>query len=413
MILKKKPGQGNVYEAALERTRYIYSMFDHVAVSFSGGKDSTAVLHIALQVAKETGRLPLHVFFFDEEAIHPPTIEYVDRIRQRDDISLDWYCLQAKHRNACSQASPWWHCWDDDCPDLWVRPMPEHGISSHPEFRKGMTIPDISPRLFPSSLGQVCVLTGMRSQESIRRYRIVANKRNENFLQAHTENGNVRKGHPIYDWDSNDVWRLVAHKALDYNRTYDILDKTGLYEDYLGQRVCPPFGEEPLRGLWIYAQCWPEMWHKMLARVPGVATAWRYANTALYSVAIDSPPMGLTWKQYAQVLADNFAGKEREHINESVSQSVKLHYSKSTLALNDEGPDPISGCDWKFLCKCIIRGDFKGRSRQSMDQNAAPTRKKMGINLRQAIELYGEPEFKADRLHQIIKIEEEENRIIE
>jgi predicted phosphoadenosine phosphosulfate sulfurtransferase len=51
-------------------------------VSFSGGKDSTAVLNTALVVAKELGRLPLDVVFFDEEAIHPPTIEYVERVRQ-------------------------------------------------------------------------------------------------------------------------------------------------------------------------------------------------------------------------------------------------------------------------------------------------------------------------------------------
>ena len=52
-IRKKEFKETSVYEEALARTRYIYENADHVSVSFSGGKDSTAVLNIALQVARE------------------------------------------------------------------------------------------------------------------------------------------------------------------------------------------------------------------------------------------------------------------------------------------------------------------------------------------------------------------------
>ena len=74
---KKEYIDQNVWDTSLERIRSIYDSFDKVIVSFSGGKDSTAVLHCALEVAKEKNQLPLDVVFFDEEAIHPPTIEYV------------------------------------------------------------------------------------------------------------------------------------------------------------------------------------------------------------------------------------------------------------------------------------------------------------------------------------------------
>lgn len=43
----------NVYEAGLERIRFIFDEFPEVIVSFSGGKDSTNVLNLALKVAKE------------------------------------------------------------------------------------------------------------------------------------------------------------------------------------------------------------------------------------------------------------------------------------------------------------------------------------------------------------------------
>jgi len=88
-IRKKEYINENVYEETLKRIRYLYDSFDKVIVSFSGGKDSTALLNCALVVAKEKNKLPLKAVFFDEEAIHPPTIEYVERIRQNPDIDLE------------------------------------------------------------------------------------------------------------------------------------------------------------------------------------------------------------------------------------------------------------------------------------------------------------------------------------
>ena len=48
----------NVYEAALERFRYIFREFygkRKIVVTMSGGKDSTVVLNLAHEVMKEMG----------------------------------------------------------------------------------------------------------------------------------------------------------------------------------------------------------------------------------------------------------------------------------------------------------------------------------------------------------------------
>jgi len=93
----------NVYELALDRVRQAYEMFDTVKVMFSGGKDSTVVLNVVLEVARELNRLPLEVIFFDEEAISYETEDYVRRVAELPDINLRWLCIPIKHRNATSR----------------------------------------------------------------------------------------------------------------------------------------------------------------------------------------------------------------------------------------------------------------------------------------------------------------------
>lgn len=387
-LRKKKYTSASVYDAAIDRIRYLYKRFDHVVVSFSGGKDSTAVLNLTIEVARELGRLPVHAIFVDEEAIHPTTIEYVERVRQLPEVKLDWYCLPVKHRNACSNEQPFWYCWNPDERHLWVREPPPFAIMEHPQFEFGEAFQDWMPKIFPNEMGSVCVLNGIRTQESLRRYRVIAMKKNDAFYQSGAENKNAYKGYPIYDWSSEDVWKLVQLKGYDYNRTYDIFNKTELFNKLLTQRVCPPFGEEPLRGLWVYAECFPELWHKMLNRVKGVNTAWRYANTELYSN--HEKPEGVTWKAYALMVLETYTEAEyREQVRATMNELIQRHYAKTDDPIADEEGHPMSGCSWKFLAKIAIKGDFKGRQKQNMLAEAEKSMKKLGLNLEQTKERYG------------------------
>jgi predicted phosphoadenosine phosphosulfate sulfurtransferase len=384
----KKYQDKDVYEAALERIHYCYKRFDNVVVSFSGGKDSTAVLNLTIEVARELNRLPVHAIFVDEEAIHPPTVEYVERVRSNPDVLLDWYCLPVKHRNACSNEQPFWYCWNPDERHLWVRELPLCGITSHPKFQFGDSFQEWMPKIFPITMGSVVVLTGIRTQESLRRYRVIASKKNDAFVTSKAEGGNSYRAFPIYDWSSEDVWKLVQLKGYDYNHTYDIFNKTEMYNRLLTQRVCPPYGEEPLRGLWVYAECFPELWHKMLYRVKGVATAWRYANTELYSNW--DKPENMTWEQYCRMVLETYTEIEyRNMVAENINKLIKAHYKKTNDPLKDAEPHPLSGCSWKFLAKIAIKGDFKGRQAQQMIADGEKMLKKLGLTLEEAQDLYG------------------------
>jgi predicted phosphoadenosine phosphosulfate sulfurtransferase len=378
----------NVLEAALDRIRYCYKRFDHVVVSFSGGKDSTAVLNLTIKVARELGKLPVHTVFVDEEAIHPTTVEYVERVRRNPDVRLDWYCLPVKHRNACSNEQPFWYCWHPGERELWVRELPEGAITEHPAFKWEDSFQEWMPRMFRESAGAVCLLTGIRTQESLRRFRVIVSKKNDAFVTTKAEHNNSYRGFPIYDWSSEDVWRLVAEWGLDYNHTYDIFNKTKLHGKLLTQRVCPPFGEEPLRGLWVYAECFPELWHKMLNRVPGVATAWRYANTELYSD--HSKPDNMSWQAYCKLILETYPEVEyRNLIIRTINDLIRLHYTKTDMPIADEDTHPVSGCSWKFLTRIAIKGDFKGRQAQAMLSQAERVLKSRNMTLDEARLKYG------------------------
>jgi probable phosphoadenosine phosphosulfate sulfotransferase protein len=67
----------NVYEAAKDRIRKLFSMGDRLGVCFSGGKDSTALLHLTLEVTSELGIQKLPVIFLDQECEYTYTVEYM------------------------------------------------------------------------------------------------------------------------------------------------------------------------------------------------------------------------------------------------------------------------------------------------------------------------------------------------
>lgn len=51
---KRKYGEKDVYEVLQERLNYLFTEFDNIYVSFSGGKDSGLLLNLTLDFQKNT-----------------------------------------------------------------------------------------------------------------------------------------------------------------------------------------------------------------------------------------------------------------------------------------------------------------------------------------------------------------------
>ncbi|MFC8723731.1 phosphoadenosine phosphosulfate reductase domain-containing protein [Streptomyces bacillaris] len=372
----------DVFTMACERMAYVLDTHDKALVSFSGGKDSTAVLNVALHVLDHEPslrrHLPLRVVFFDEEAIPQETEDYVRRVAQRDDVALEWYCLPVQHRNACSRTSPYWWPWAPEDEAKWCRPLPPEAITTLPGFpiwppQERLTIPNINGLIAPPP-HTTATLMGIRAQESLIRAHAVRLRPVDNYIVKYSitkgrqaaayDGGNVWKAYPIYDWRTEDVWAATRLYGWDYNKAYDLMEMAGIGPS--GQRCSPAFGEEPLQKIHVYAQCFPDVWARMSERVPGIGAAYRYARTELYGYGGKPPkPDGQTWPAFITHYVRKHGTDVQPKVAARIADVIARHYRKTTHPILPQSPHPDTGLNWSFLLTIAMRGDFKQRRQES------------------------------------------------
>lgn len=373
--LRQKNIETDVYTLAKYRINRAFDLFDKIVVSFSGGKDSTVILQLTYEIAKERNKLPLEVIFFDEEALHPTTIDYVERVSKNPDFDFKWFCLDYKHVNACSKSSPYWYTWNKEEEHRWCRPLPEKAITHVDGWYRGLAQYDVPKIIYPKSIGiTIGLIIGLRAQESLRRRRVVSNREHDNFIGSYSDSQNKQHKHiqtikPIYDWLHNDVWTAPHKFGWDYNRTYDLYDRLGV--SLHDQRVAPPYGQQPVRNLWLYAQAFPALWEKMVNRVPGAATAARYANSPLYSLGTSvssvQKPDNQTWKEYIQQQLEKWPPDVKFKVARRIKNEIRKHFRKTSDPIPEEDrhlnleTGVSTALSWRWLAKVAQSGDFKGR----------------------------------------------------
>lgn len=224
----------NVVDAARERLRHVYDSFDTVAVQFSGGKDSSALLLLAKEIHEERGLGPVTVIFRDEEMVSPSVVRYVEWVKDLPWVNMEWYCLPMGQ-------------------EVWVLGRREYVLlwSANRE-REGRLIRDIPPwaitaqdfgltneKVVPEPIdyytmqgkeGNVAFLTGIRANESMIRYRSVVQKLHENYINRPYRLSKaipLRLVKPIYDWNTDDVLKYIVDNNFPYCDYYDYAAMSG------------------------------------------------------------------------------------------------------------------------------------------------------------------------------------------
>jgi predicted phosphoadenosine phosphosulfate sulfurtransferase len=363
----------NVLLASEERIKYAFDNFEKIYLSFSAGKDSTVMLHLTMQEAKKRN-VKIGVLIVDLEGQYKLTIEHIyECVKEYSDfIDLYWVCLPIHLRNAVSVYEPFWMCWDSDVKKDWIRELPKESISDvnyFPFFRKGMEFEEFVPEFgeWYSQGKTTACLVGIRTDESLNRYRTIASNKkimfdNKQYTTKVTEN--VFNFYPIYDWTTEDIWIYHAkNPEKRYNKLYELMHKAGL--SISQQRICQPYGDDQRRGLWLFHLIEPETWAKVVTRVNGANSGSLYVNEsgAINGYNNITKPKNHTWKSFSILFLNSLPDITKEHYLNKIYTFEKWWKERGyNNGIPDEAPSILESKklapSWKRVCKSLLRNDF-------------------------------------------------------
>lgn len=359
----------DVLTAARERIAWTFDNIPRIYVSFSGGKDSTVMLHLVADEARKRGKR-FGVLFVDLEGQYKLTIDHIADCYQMyaDVIDPYWVALPIHLRNAVSAYQPQWVCWDPDARQDWIREPPEMAITDEgyfPFFRRAMEFEEFVPEFGHwYSQGKLCAcFVGIRTRESLNRWRtIMSGKKTPLDDKQYTTwcSDSLYNVYPIYDWHAKDIWIYHGrHPEKPYNKLYDRMHQAGLTLHQM--RICQPYGDDQRKGLWLFHIIEPETWSKIVARVNGANQGALYAqNTGnILGVGKITLPDGHTWQSFAMLLLASMPEKTQEHYKNKIAVFLKWYEERGYPdGIPDDGPLTKESPSWKRICKSLLRNDY-------------------------------------------------------
>lgn len=369
-----KQGLGmNVLKAARLRVGLAFGAFPRLYVSFSAGKDSTVLLHLAAEEARRRRR-KLGVLLVDLEGQYRLTVEHALEMFERyaDVIEPYWVALPLSLRNAVSDFEPKWRCWDPAERERWIRKPPKVAITEPPAdwvwFEPGMEFEDFVPRFGDwYSQGELCgCMVGIRTDESLNRWRSLAHRSKQRFQRWQWSTwvtGSVYNLYPVYDWKTADIWTYHGQTRLPYNRLYDRMYQAGVPLHH--QRICQPYGDDQRRGLWLFHLIEPDTWTRVVARVAGANSGALYAQDRgnILGNAKVSRPEGHTWQSFANLLLGSMPGPTAEHYRNKIALFIKWWMDRGyPQGIPDEEEQAEESKrrvpSWRRICRALLRHDW-------------------------------------------------------
>ena len=392
----------SVLEAAQERVAFVLEHFERIYVSFSGGKDSSVMLHLVMEEAIKRGKT-VGVLFVDLEGQYKITIEHIHEMvtLYKDNIELYWVCLPLALRNAVSVYEPKWECWEQG--KDWIRQPPECAITDinyFPFFKVGMEFEEFVPK-FGEWYGQeqlTACFVGIRADESLNRYRTIKSEKKSMFLNLQWTTfvqGGVYNIYPIYDWAVGDIWLYISRFNKCYNRLYDLMHQAGLTPSQM--RICQPYGDDQRKGLWLFHVIEPETWGRVVARVNGANQGALYAKDSGNILGNQKIvlPEGHTWQSFAELILASLPDVTQEHFKDKIAVFLKWWQDRGYpngipdfADLKDEAAKTVPS--WRRICKSLLRNDYwcKGLSFSQTKSESYTRYKKIMKNRRTRWNIY-------------------------
>jgi predicted phosphoadenosine phosphosulfate sulfurtransferase len=363
----------NVYEAAKQRIEWTFDNFDKIYLSFSGGKDSTVMLHMVMDEAIKRKR-EIGLLIVDLEGQYKLTINHMlECVKMyRNYIDLYWVCLPIHLRNAVSVFEPFWLCWDENKKNDWIREQPKFSVSDinyFPFFRTGMEFEEFVPEFgewYSNGKNTAC-LVGIRADESLNRFRTIASNKKVTYLNKQYTTkvtDNVFNVYPIYDWSTEDIWIYHGkNKDKRHNELYDLMHKAGLSIHL--QRICQPYGDDQRKGLWLFHLIEPETWSKVVARVNGANSGALYVQDTgnINGYGKITKPENHTWKSFSELILNTLPEKTAEHYKNKIFVFIKWWQERGyDNEIPDYAPNLLESQklvpSWKRICKSLLRNDW-------------------------------------------------------
>lgn len=338
----------NVLEEALDRVRYLFDEFDDIVVGMSGGKDSTVVFNLALQVAREKNRLPLKVMWVDQEAEWQGTVDYVKQVMESPDVEPYWYQMPMVITNNASSFERYAYCWRETDKAKWIHPKDPMSIKEntygtdrfHDLFGK------IMAKDFPPNTAK---LTGVRAEESPRRAMgLTSFATYKHITWGNRENPKLNQYvfHPIYDWSYTDVWKYINDNNIPYNLVYDEMYRYGVKVREM--RISNLHHETAIQSLIMLQEIEPATWLKVSDRIDGANTI-KHIKKNSFTCPKELPYMFKSWEEYALYLADHIV-QEDEH-RDGLYKKIDF--------LKDRYPDKeINQAFWQTIINTILSSDW-------------------------------------------------------